>query len=85
MVQAGEVTLAKRMIPAQIELVRANQTLADFGENVVKINGIIRGTEADVKETEQVIRTTKDLMGPQTEPSGRPAAPEADFDNFLRN
>lgn len=44
MVQAGQITLAKRVIPAQLQLVRANQTLDAFSENLTMIDGVIKGS-----------------------------------------
>lgn len=82
MVQSANITLAKRMIPAQIELVRANTTLADFGENLEMINGIIKGSEIGLRETDQLIRTTKDLMHPkEASTTARPI--DKELDRFL--
>lgn len=85
MIQSGQISLAKRMVPAQLQLVKANRTLSDFGANVAMIDGIIRGSEAGVGQTEQLIRTTRDLMSPaKSSPAASRSSPEA-FQSFLRN
>lgn len=84
MVQSGQITLAKRMIPAQLELVRANKTLGEFSMNVTLIDGIIRGSEAGLDQSRQLIRTTQDLMAPSTN-DGRSSASQEAFDSFLKN
>jgi hypothetical protein len=81
-VQSGNITLAKRMVPAQLELVQANMALADFGSNIDMINGVIKGSEAGIAETEQLIRTTKDLMEP-TGQAGNAKVSDKAFDEFL--
>lgn len=83
MVQAGDITLAKRMIPAQLELVRANNALSDFGENIDMINGVISGSESGIAETDQLIRTTRDLSTASIELS--PSLPKlsGEFEDFL--
>ena len=84
MVQAGQIGLAKRMIPAQLQLVKANNTLAEFNTNVAMIDGVIKGSEAGVTQTEQLIRTTKDLMEPAA--TTKPSKPTSEaFDRFLAN
>lgn len=86
MIQAGQINLAKRMVPAQLQLVKANKTLADFGTNVAMIDGVIRGSEAGIDQTEQLIRTTRDLMTPSKAAAGSPApATSGAFESFLRN
>lgn len=83
MVQSGDIMLAKRMVPAQIELVHANMTLADFGSNLDVINGVIKGSEAGLEDTDQLIRTTKDLMEPTSNIANGPVVSNKDFDAFL--
>lgn len=83
MVQSGNITLAKRLIPAQIELVKANSTLANFGDNVDMINGVISGSEAGLKETEQLMRTTKDLMVPTDVNPARANVSDKAFEDFM--
>ena len=86
MIQAGQINLAKRMVPAQLQLVKANKTLGDFTANVAMIDSVIRGSEAGIDQTEQLIRTTRDLMTPPKTSSG--AAPKPSngaFESFLRN
>lgn len=83
MVQAGDITLAKRMVPAQIELVRANMTLSDFGNSIASIDGVIKGSEAGLKDTDQLIRTTKDLMDPDANTAAVPQVSNKAFDEFL--
>lgn len=86
MIQAGQINLAKRMVPAQLQLVKSNQTLSDFGANVAMIDGVIRGSEVGISQTEQLIRTTRDLMEPAKSPAAGPSRSEAEaFQNFLRN
>lgn len=84
MVQAGQIALAKRVIPAQLQLIRANKALGEFNVNVGMIDGVIRGSEAGLNQSRQLIRTTKDLMAPIT-PQGRQGASQEAFDAFLRN
>ena len=85
MVQSGDITLAKRMIPAQIELVRANMTLSDFSENLQTINGVIKGSETGLTETDNLIRTTKDLMELSTQVDNSAATTSKEFEQFLAN
>lgn len=88
MVQAGQINLAKRVVPAQLQLVRANRTLADFQGNVAMIDGVIHGSEAGLGQSQQLIRTTRELLGPEAPVNGgaKPskAAQEA-FEGFLKN
>lgn len=81
--QSGSITLAKRLIPAQIELVKANTTLVNFGDNVDMINGVITGSEAGLKETEQLMRTTKDLIAPSAEDHSRPKVSDSVFEDYM--
>lgn len=85
MIQSGQISLAKRMVPAQLQLVKANKTLANFGENVAMIDGVISGSEAGISETDQLVRTTRDLMTPAKPgiPSNG-ATSKTDFDAYLR-
>ncbi|MFG1227182.1 hypothetical protein [Xanthobacter wiegelii] len=86
MIHAGQIALAKRMIPAQLQLVKANRTLADFGASVAMVDGVIRGSEAGIDQTEQLIRTTRDLMTPpRASVVGAPRAASGAFESFLRN
>lgn len=82
MVQAGQISLAKRVVPAQIQLIRANRALADLGTNVTMIDGVIRGSEAGLNQSRQLIRTTRDLMAPAT--VGRAGATPEAFDAFMQ-
>jgi phage shock protein A len=84
MVQAGQISLAKRIVPAQLQLIRANQTLGEFNTNIDMIDGVIRGSEAGLNETKQLISTTKDLMNTGT-PEGRAKESDAAFEEFLKN
>lgn len=84
MVQAGDITLAKRMVPAQIELVKANQTLSQFSSNIETINGVIKGSEEGIADTEQLIRTTKDLMAPEASTPDKAPEVTKDFEDFLK-
>jgi hypothetical protein len=61
-VHRGRISLSKQMIPSQIELVRANQTLANFGTSLAMIDGVIRGSEGSIADSENLIRSTKELM-----------------------
>jgi len=83
MVQAGQITLAKRVIPAQLQLVRANQTLDAFSENLTMIDGVIKGSVDGLSQSDQLIRTTRDLMT-----DARPNAPTKEggqaFESFLK-
>ncbi|CDX49140.1 exported hypothetical protein [Mesorhizobium plurifarium] len=83
MSQSGSITLAKRMVPAQIELVRANMALTDFGSNLDMINGVIKGSEVGLDETEQLIRTTKDLMTSDGNLTTPVDVPDEAFEKFL--
>ncbi|NEJ10997.1 hypothetical protein GR238_37455, partial [Rhizobium leguminosarum] len=83
MVQSGDITLAKRMVPAQIELVRANIALTDLGDNIDVINDVIKGSEVGLEETDQLIRTTKDLVEPSTNIAGKPRVSNKAFDEFI--
>jgi hypothetical protein len=85
MIQFGQINLAKRMVPAQLQLVKANRTLSDFGANVAIIDGIIRGSEAGVGQTEQLIRTTRELMAPAKSSPTPPRGASEAFQNFLHN
>jgi hypothetical protein len=85
MIQAGQITLAKRMVPGQLQLVKANQALSDFGANVAMIDGIIRGSEVGLGQTEQLIRTTRDLMEPAKSTTNPSRATAEAFQNFLHN
>jgi hypothetical protein len=62
-IHQGRISLAKQMIPSQIELVKANQTLSDFNGSLAMINGVIKGSESGISESDQLIRSTKELMG----------------------
>lgn len=84
MVQEGQITLAKRMIPAQLQLVAANRALGEFGANVGMIDGVIRGSEAGLAESRALIATTRDLMQPAPA-RDRPSATREAFDSFLEN
>jgi hypothetical protein len=83
MIQAGQITLAKRVIPAQLQLVRANQTLGEFSENLTMIDTVIAGSVEGISQSDQLIRTTRDLMADST---GKPAAAEGQqaFEDFLK-
>jgi hypothetical protein len=84
MVQFGQISLAKKMVPAQLQLIKANKTLADFGTNVTMIDGLIRGSEAGLGETEQLIRTTRDMIAPSKNPgSVVPQKTNEAFQKFL--
>ncbi|MCY1222875.1 hypothetical protein D9M72_349820 [compost metagenome] len=83
MVQSGHITLAKRMIPAQIELVRANIVLSDFGQNVDVINNVIKGSEAGLAEADQVLRTTKDLMQQDSVQTDNNSVQSKAFEEFI--
>ncbi|MBJ7402189.1 hypothetical protein TSA1_26655 [Bradyrhizobium nitroreducens] len=85
MIQAGQISLAKRMVPGQLQLVRANQVLSDFGANVAMIDGIIRGSEAGINQSEQLIRTTRDLAAPSKSTANPSRATAEAFQNFLHN
>ncbi|NPU11381.1 hypothetical protein HL666_11460 [Bradyrhizobium sp. 83002] len=85
MIQAGQIDLAKRMVPGQLQLVKANRALSDFSANVAMIDGIIRGSEAGIGQTEQLIRTTRDLAAPSKSPANPPRATAEAFQNFLHN
>lgn len=61
-IHQGRISLAKQMIPSQIELVKANQTLADFNGSLAMIDGVIKGSESGISESDQLIRSTKELM-----------------------
>lgn len=82
MVQAGQISLAKRIVPAQLQLVRANEALGEFNTNIDMIDGVIRGSEAGLDQSRQLISTTKDLMMPQT-PDRRSGASQEEFEAFL--
>jgi len=86
MIQQGQISLASRMIPAQLQLVKANKALAEFNTNVAMIDGVIRGSETGLTQSEQMIRTTKDLLTPAApaKPGTSKATTEA-FEIFLRN
>jgi hypothetical protein len=84
MVQEGQIDLAKRMIPAQLQLIQANRTLSEFGANVGMIDGIIRGSEAGLTESRALIATTRDLMEPPTVGTLSGSTREA-FDRYLGN
>ncbi len=84
MIEAGQIALAKRVIPAQLQLIRANRALGEFNVNVGMIDGVIRGSEAGLKQSRQLIGTTRDLMAPAS-PKGRPGASQDAFDAFLKN
>lgn len=83
MIQAGQITLAKRVIPAQLQLVRANQTLGEFSENLTMIDGVIQGSVEGISQSDQLIRTTRDLMVNSTQ---KPASSEGQqaFEDFLK-
>ncbi len=83
MVQAGQITLAKRIVPAQLQLIRANRTLGEFSTNLDMIDGVIRGSEAGLDQSRQLISTTKDLMTPLSE-TGAPGASREAFEAFLK-
>jgi hypothetical protein len=61
-IHRGRISLAKQMIPAQIELVRANQTLSNFQVNLAMIDGVIKGSQGSIADSESLIRSTKELM-----------------------
>lgn len=61
-IHRGRISLAKQMIPSQIELVRANQTLANFNSSLAMIDGVIKGSEGSITDSENLIRSTKELM-----------------------
>jgi hypothetical protein len=84
MVQAGQITLAKRMVPAQLQLIRANQTLGEFNTNMDMIDGVIRGSEAGLDQSRQLISTTKDLMAVPAQ-KGTPGGGKDAFESFLKN
>jgi hypothetical protein len=84
MVEAGQIALAKRVIPAQLQLIRANKALGEFSANVGMIDNVIRGSEAGLTQSEQLIRTTRDMMTPATSEANGGASQEA-FDSFLKN
>jgi len=84
MVQTGQISLAKRIVPAQLQLVRANQTLGEFNTNIDMIDGVIRGSEAGLSESRQLISTTKGLMTPLS-PQGRSGASQEAFESFLKD
>lgn len=83
MIQAGQITLAKRVIPAQLQLVRANHTLSEFSENLTMIDGVIEGSVAGLSQSDQLIRTTRDLM---TDSTAKPASipSQQAFEDFLK-
>lgn len=83
MVQSGDITLAKRMLPAQIELVKANITLADFGSSVAAIDSVIKGSETGLKDTDLLIRTTKDLMDGSSNTPTVPQITNKALDEYL--
>jgi hypothetical protein len=82
MVQAGQITLAKRIVPAQLQLIRANKTLGEFSTNLDMIDGVIRGSEAGLNQSQQLISTTKDLMTPLAVDSK--SSSKEDFEAFLK-
>jgi hypothetical protein len=85
MVQSGQINLAKRVVPAQLQLVRANRTLSDFKTNVAMIDGVIYGSEAGLGQSQQLIRTTRDMIGPATSSSRGSTVSKEAFDSFLKN
>lgn len=83
MVQAGQIALASRMVPGQMQLIQANRALGDFGASVSMIDGVIRGSEAGLTQSRQLIGTTRDLLAPS--PAGRGGAVREAFEAFLQN
>lgn len=87
-IHRGRISLAKQMIPAQIELVRANQTLTDFQGNLAMIDGIIKGSQGSIAESEGLIRSTKELMIAGDIPAAitpRSKSSNQEFEDFLQH
>lgn len=83
MIHSSDISLAKQMIPAQIALVKANRTLADFGENLTMINDIIKGSEVGLADTDQLIRTTAELMEPGAISNAGATVDDPEFRRFM--
>ncbi|RUM06396.1 hypothetical protein [Rhizobium chutanense] len=88
-IHKGRISLAKQMIPAQIELVRANQTLSNFQANLAMIDGVIQGSQGSIADSESLIRSTKELMAMGNDPgtittAGSKSSNQA-FEEFLQH
>ncbi len=60
--QGAEVSLAKQMVPAKMELLKANQALAGFKINVAAIDDVIRMSEGGLADSQTLIRTTRQIL-----------------------
>lgn len=96
LVSRGEVRSALSMMPAQIELARANGVLAQVGATLQGIDATVAIGERQVAGVDALMRTTQELVQAQQRvpavaalPGGAPPLPapasRAAFDTFMGN
>ncbi|NYZ17894.1 hypothetical protein HL658_35585 [Azospirillum sp. RWY-5-1] len=83
LISRGEVKSALALIPAQIEIVRANGVLADVSGAISSIDGTLLSSERQVQSLTSLMGSTEDLMRSAKVNQAAPVADSPAFTRFL--
>ena len=83
LISRGEVKSALALMPARIELARANGVIGELKTTFASIDGVLTGTEQQLKTLNLSLATTEDLMKSAQASPAAPTRDNAAFKAFL--
>ena len=87
LLERGEVSAARQLIPSQVELLRANVLFNELETRISSINELIVSTEERLEGITELIGTTEDLIRSAAQHARKTEkrTSDPDFEKFLRN
>ncbi len=87
LLERGEVSAARQLIPSQVELLRANVLFNELETRISSINELIVSTEERLEGITDLIGTTEDLIRSAARQARKTEEHRSnpEFEKFLRN